>query len=80
MISDKLEMTTAVLDVRPMLRGSEKAVVERVLEREAGVGRRLSRQAELEGHSGPAGEPSASSMSREARNDRTPSARGLPST
>ncbi len=32
-------MTTAVLDVRPMLRGSEKAVVERVLGREAGVER-----------------------------------------
>ncbi len=39
MISDKLERTTTVLDVRPMLRGSEKAVVERVLGREAGVER-----------------------------------------
>jgi Cu2+-exporting ATPase len=31
------EMTSAVLDVRPMLRGSEKAVVESVLGRQAGV-------------------------------------------
>ncbi len=30
-------LTTAVLDVRPMLRGSEKAVVESVLRRQAGV-------------------------------------------
>jgi Cu2+-exporting ATPase len=39
MSSDKLELTTAVLDVRPMLRGSEKAVVERSLGRQLGVGR-----------------------------------------
>ena len=37
MITDTRDMTTAVLDVRPMLRGSEKAVVERVLRRQAGV-------------------------------------------
>jgi hypothetical protein len=29
--------TTVVLDVRPMLRGSEKAVVERMLGRQTGV-------------------------------------------
>ena len=33
------EMTSAVLDVRPMLRGSEKAVVESVLGRLPGVHR-----------------------------------------
>jgi Cu2+-exporting ATPase len=33
------ERTTAILDVRPMLRGSEKAVVEAVLGRRPGVER-----------------------------------------
>ncbi len=36
---DAHEMTTVVLDVRAMLRGSENAVVERVLGRQAGVHR-----------------------------------------
>ena len=35
----KPTVTTAVLDVRPMLRASEKAIVERVLGRQAGVER-----------------------------------------
>ena len=37
MAADTPGLTTAVLDVRPMLRGSENAVVESVLRRQAGV-------------------------------------------
>ena len=39
MDSAMLELRSAVLDVRPMLRGSEKAVVESVLGRQPGVER-----------------------------------------
>ncbi len=39
MVADTPRLTTAVLDVRPMLRGSEKSTVEKVLRRQAGVRR-----------------------------------------